>query len=125
MATEQQYDEIVAPLLAEAAKKAHELGMSLIARVEWEPGESGITQIGDLSSIGQFMTQMVMKPTPEQIATRLMAPAGSEALWTYKQVRALIIRAVEEARAEQAISPPSPAEAMVHAESSDYSESKG
>lgn len=58
MATEQEYDDIIAPMLAEVARKAHELGMSLIARVEWEPGESGITQIGDLSSIGQYMTQM-------------------------------------------------------------------
>lgn len=56
MATEQEYDEIIAPLLLDVAKKAKELGMSLIARVEWEPGESGITQIGDLSSIGQLLT---------------------------------------------------------------------
>jgi hypothetical protein len=56
MATEQEYDEIIAPMLAEVARKVSELGMNLIARVEWEPGESGITQIGDLSSIGQFMT---------------------------------------------------------------------
>lgn len=58
MATETEYDEILAPMLLEVAKKASELGMSLIARVEWEPGESGITQIGDLSSIGQYMTQI-------------------------------------------------------------------
>lgn len=56
MATEQEYDEIIAPMLLEVAKKAKELGMSLVARVEWEPGESGITQIGDLSSIGQLLT---------------------------------------------------------------------
>lgn len=57
MATEQEYDEIIAPMLADIAKKADELGMSLLARVEWQPGESGITQIGPMDSIGQKMTQ--------------------------------------------------------------------
>jgi hypothetical protein len=57
MATEKEYDDIIAPLLAEVATKAAELGMSLIARVEWEPGESGITQIGPMNAIGQKMTQ--------------------------------------------------------------------
>lgn len=56
MATEQQYDEIVAPLLAEAAKKAGKLGMSLIARCEWAPGEYGLTRIGDpKSSAAQYL----------------------------------------------------------------------
>jgi len=55
VATEAQYDEIIAPMLLEVAKKCEELGISLIARVEWEPGESGITQIGSMASIGQFM----------------------------------------------------------------------
>jgi hypothetical protein len=32
--------------------------------------------------------------SPEQIAARLMAPASTSALWTYGQVRALIIAAV-------------------------------
>ncbi|MUO85555.1 hypothetical protein [Agrobacterium vitis] len=58
MATEQEYDDIIAPMLADVARKAAELGMSLIARVEWDPGESGITQIGPMDqSIGQRMTQ--------------------------------------------------------------------
>jgi hypothetical protein len=57
MATEQQYDDIVAPLLMEAAKKAEELGMSFVARVEWEPGEAGLTRVGDpKSSVAQAMT---------------------------------------------------------------------
>lgn len=56
MATEQEYDDIIAPMLAEVAKKAADLGMVMIARVEWEPGEAGITQIGDQTiSIGQRM----------------------------------------------------------------------
>jgi hypothetical protein len=57
MATEQEYDDIIAPILLEAAKKAEALGMSLIARVEWEPGESGITQVGPMDSIGQRITR--------------------------------------------------------------------
>jgi len=55
--TEQQYDEIIAPMLAEVASKVNELGMNMIARVEWQPGESGMTKAGDLStSFGQIMT---------------------------------------------------------------------
>lgn len=42
-----------------------------------------------------------MTETPEQIASRLMHPAGDFALWTYDQVKALIIRAVEEERARE------------------------
>lgn len=56
MASEQQYDDIIAPMLADVALKAKELGMSFVARVEWEPGESGITQIGPMDSIGQRIT---------------------------------------------------------------------
>jgi len=55
MATEQEYDDIIAPMLSDAAKRAEELGMSLLARVEWEPGETGITQVGSVNSIGQKM----------------------------------------------------------------------
>lgn len=44
MATEKEYDEIIAPLLMDAAKKAEDLGMSFLANVEWEPGKSGTTQ---------------------------------------------------------------------------------
>jgi hypothetical protein len=60
MATEAEYDEIIAPMLAEVAEKCRELGMSIVARVEWEPGETGITQlgIGPESGIGQKMTQL-------------------------------------------------------------------
>ena len=35
--------------------------------------------------------------SPEQIATRLMAPNNPSGLWTYEQVRALIIEAAESA----------------------------
>ena len=46
MATEEEYDEIIAPMLAKVAERCKELGMSITARVEWEPGEAGITSIG-------------------------------------------------------------------------------
>ena len=44
-------------------------------------------------------------PTPEQIATRLLGHADEYSMFTTKQVRALIIRAVEEARARQEAQP--------------------
>lgn len=44
---EKQYDEIIAPMLKEVALKCEELGMAMVSRVEWKPGEAGITQIGD------------------------------------------------------------------------------
>ncbi len=44
---EKRYDEIIAPKLAKIADQCKELGMVMVARVEWEPGEAGITQIGD------------------------------------------------------------------------------
>ena len=46
MATEEEYDEIIAPMLADVATRCVELGMSLVARVEWRPGHAGITNIG-------------------------------------------------------------------------------
>lgn len=57
MATEAEYDEIIAPMLAAVAERCKELGMSLIAQVEWQPGETGITQIniGPTAGIGQKM----------------------------------------------------------------------
>jgi hypothetical protein len=60
MTTEKQYDEVIAPMLQAVANRCAELGMDLIARVEWEPGESGITQIniGPKSGVGQKMTQL-------------------------------------------------------------------
>ena len=54
-ATEQQYDEIIAPMLLAVAEKCKELGMVIVARVEWEPGECGITQIGNQEQSGAQM----------------------------------------------------------------------
>ena len=47
MATEKEYDDIIAPMLAAVALRCQELGMSIVARVEWEPGEGGTTAIGN------------------------------------------------------------------------------
>lgn len=54
--TEEQYDTIIAPMLAAVSEKCKELGMVMVARVEWEPGEAGISMIGDnLWSGGQML----------------------------------------------------------------------
>ena len=53
--TEQQYDEVIAPMLLAVAQKCKELGMAMVARVEWEPGEAGITQMGDNEWSGSQM----------------------------------------------------------------------
>ena len=45
--SEKEYDEIIAPMLADVAKQCNEFGMAMIARVEWEPDNGGTTQIGD------------------------------------------------------------------------------
>jgi hypothetical protein len=44
------------------------------------------------------METLGLKDSLEQIAARLMAPAGTSALWKHDQVKALIIKAVEQAR---------------------------
>lgn len=59
MATEKEYDEVIAPMLLAVARRCEELGMSLVARVEWEPECSGITQINVANAgIGQKLTQI-------------------------------------------------------------------
>lgn len=58
MGTEKDYDEIIAPMLLAVAERAKELGMTLVARAEWEPGEGGTTCLGDLaSSMPMIMTR--------------------------------------------------------------------
>jgi hypothetical protein len=59
MATEQQYDEIIAPMLLAVADRCRELGMSVVARVEWAPGEIGVTQVvPEDAGIRQKLTQL-------------------------------------------------------------------
>ncbi len=62
MATEAQYDEIIAPMLAAVAERCKELGMNLVARVEWAPDECGITQVGngDDSGVGQRLAHIAV-----------------------------------------------------------------
>lgn len=56
--TEAEYDDIIAPKLAEVAKLISEMGGSIVARVEWEKDEAGITKIGvtDQSGVAQQLT---------------------------------------------------------------------
>lgn len=57
MATEQEYDKQIAPLLKDVAEKCDKLGMTMIARIEWQKGEAGITQIGrDKMGMEQLLT---------------------------------------------------------------------
>lgn len=57
MATEKEYDDIIAPMLADVAKRCMELGMHMVARVEWEPNEAGVTgtSMGDPWSAGMLV----------------------------------------------------------------------
>ena len=58
--TEAEYDEHIAPALADIAKKITDLGGSIVARVEWSKDESGITHMGvsDESGVAQQLTQL-------------------------------------------------------------------
>lgn len=58
--TEQEYDEQIAPALAEIANKVAALGGSMVARVEWQKDEAGITCCGisDACGVGQHLTRM-------------------------------------------------------------------
>jgi len=57
MATEKEYDEFIGPMLTELAKKASDLGMSFVARVEWAPNEGETTHAGHVTSATQVLTQ--------------------------------------------------------------------
>lgn len=58
--SEQYYDDHIAPKLLELAKDAAAHGMTFVASVEWEPGESASTITGDMSKAGctQYMTAL-------------------------------------------------------------------
>lgn len=57
MATEKEYDEFIRPMLTDLAKKASDLGMSFVARVEWAPDEGETTHAGHVTSATQVLTQ--------------------------------------------------------------------
>lgn len=56
--TEQEYDEIIAPMLLDVAKKVKELDGNIVARVEWAPDQAAITADGNMKTAGiaQYMT---------------------------------------------------------------------
>ena len=56
MATAKLYDKTIGPMLLEVAKKANELGMTLVARVEWKPDVGEITWAGPITSASQHLT---------------------------------------------------------------------
>lgn len=60
MSNEQAYDDHIAPKLLEVAKLCEQMGMSIVARVEWAPDEAGITHagVGPQSGVGQRLTQI-------------------------------------------------------------------
>jgi hypothetical protein len=57
--TEQEYDEVIAPMIADIARKVKDMGGSMVARVEWDRDEVGITCIGitEKSGAGQQLTR--------------------------------------------------------------------
>jgi hypothetical protein len=59
MATETEYDEIIAPMLLAVADKCRELGMTMLTRVEWEADKGGMTQVmPDDASVAMKLTQI-------------------------------------------------------------------
>lgn len=60
MATEAEYDEIIAPMLAEVGRKCEQLGMSIVARVEWDGYDAGITaaNVSRDRSVAQQLTHI-------------------------------------------------------------------
>lgn len=76
---------------------------------------TGISYIGDYRglriNVRRWMVRAMAKElldlrglateSPEKIATRLIAPASTSALWTYDQVRALLIEAVKAGRKQK------------------------
>ncbi|WP_439398758.1 hypothetical protein ACRQ5Q_15280 [Bradyrhizobium sp. PMVTL-01] len=56
------YDAEIAPVLKDLAKKCQDNGLSLVAQVEWEPGETGRTvAIVEKSSFGIRMAEAAMR----------------------------------------------------------------
>lgn len=56
---ERAYDDEIAPALLKVAERCKELGIHMVAHVEWWPGDTGITQhVPDGASVQLRMTQM-------------------------------------------------------------------
>ena len=57
--TEQAYDDEIAPKLREIVDRCKELGIHMVAHVEWADSGSGITQfVPDGASVQMRMTQL-------------------------------------------------------------------
>jgi nicotinamidase-related amidase len=62
MTNEAFYDQEIAPALAALAERCRERGLSIIAMVEWEPGEGGRTvSIQPGSSFGIRLAEAAMQ----------------------------------------------------------------
>lgn len=58
-APEQVYDDEIAPMLRAVVEKCQDLGLHMVAHVEWADGGSGITQwVPDGASVQLRMTQL-------------------------------------------------------------------
>lgn len=56
---ERAYDDEIAPALLKVVERCKELGIHMVAHVEWWPGETGITQhVPAGASVQLRMTQM-------------------------------------------------------------------
>jgi hypothetical protein len=56
------YDEQIAPVLLDLAKKCQDNGLSIAAMVEWDPGETGRTAaLAGNSGFGIRMVEMAMR----------------------------------------------------------------
>ncbi|MBK8161536.1 MAG: hypothetical protein IPK59_23265 [Rhodospirillaceae bacterium] len=56
---EAAYDAEIAPALLKVVERCKELGIHMVAHVEWWPGETGITQhVPDGASVQLRMTQL-------------------------------------------------------------------
>lgn len=63
MATEAEYDDVIAPMLKAVAERCQEFGMAIVARVEFDGSDGektcGVTQVGnDEATVSQRMTQI-------------------------------------------------------------------
>ena len=57
--SEQSYDDEIAPKLREVVERCKQLGIHMVAHVEWVDGGSGITQyVPDGASVQLRMTQL-------------------------------------------------------------------
>lgn len=58
-APESTYDDEIAPMLRAVVERCKELGMHMVAHVEWEDGGTGVTQyVPEGASVQMRMTQL-------------------------------------------------------------------